>query len=373
MPPRFRALLIAGCVTAATLAFPLAARAVTINYTLPCVASNFVVPPGVTSVFVEAWGAQGGSSEIPDTGVGGLGGAATATLAVTPDETLQVAVGGIGGNGDITGVAGAAGCNGGGSGGPGSVFSGGGGGGASHVHDGSDQLNRTVVAGGGGGTGGIPNGGDGGGLEGDPGEDAITASTGGTGGTQIGGGIGGSPGGVNGMAGSGGAGCDATAGGMGGGGGGGGFFGGGGGGCGGLLVGGAGGGGGGSGFVFPGAGGTLEGSVQAGNGLVRISYTVTTAVTVRSLSATATAGGVRVRWSTASERDSLGFRVYRQVNRARVRISGLLPARGGTAAASYSFLDRRAPKGSSVRYWIQEVGVDGSRSWYGPARVSRRI
>ncbi len=40
-------------------------------------------------------------------------------------------------------------------------------------------------------------------------------------------------------------------------------------------------------------------------------------------------------------------------------------------AGSYSFLDRRAPKGTSVRYWIQEVAVDGSRIWYGPARVPR--
>ena len=96
---------------------------------------------------------------------------------------------------------------------------------------------------------------------------------------------------------------------------------------------------------------------------------ISTAVTFRSLAASQTGRGVLVRWRTASELDSLGFHVYREVNGRRVRISSrLIVAKG---SGSYSFLDRRAPKGTSVRYWIQEVAVDGSRIWYGPARVPR--
>ena len=94
-----------------------------------------------------------------------------------------------------------------------------------------------------------------------------------------------------------------------------------------------------------------------------------TAVTFRSLSATATSKGVSVRWRTASQSRTLGFRVYREVNGRRVRVTPrLIPAIG---RRSYSFLDRNAAQQRSARYWIQVVGVDGSTNWYGPARVSR--
>jgi hypothetical protein len=86
----------------------------------------------------------------------------------------------------------------------------------------------------------------------------------------------------------------------------------------------------------------------------------------RWASATRTKQGVLVRWRTASEVDALGFNVYRAVQGKRLRANAhLLPARG---ASAYSFLDRRAPKATSLRYWIQLVNLDGSRSWYGPAR-----
>ena len=94
-----------------------------------------------------------------------------------------------------------------------------------------------------------------------------------------------------------------------------------------------------------------------------------TAVTLRSLSAVRGAKGVTVRWRTASEVETLGFHVYREVNGKRVRVNRTLIA--GKGRGSYSFLDPGAPRGKTVRYWIQEVAADGSRSWYGPARVAR--
>ena len=97
--------------------------------------------------------------------------------------------------------------------------------------------------------------------------------------------------------------------------------------------------------------------------------TPATAVTFRSLAATRSSNGVLVRWRTASETDTLGFHVYRQVNGKRVRVNGTLIAAKGRAG--YSFLDRKAPKGKSVRYWVQVVNLDGTRSWHGPARVVR--
>jgi hypothetical protein len=89
------------------------------------------------------------------------------------------------------------------------------------------------------------------------------------------------------------------------------------------------------------------------------------AVTMRSLRATATRRGILVRWRTASEVDVLGFNVYRRVQGRRVRANHHLI--GAHGAGSYSFLDRRAHAG---HYWVQLVNVDGSRTWYGPARVA---
>ena len=82
-----------------------------------------------------AW--QGASGSVSGA-VGGLGGQATSTVAVTPGEDLSVMVGGVG-------VGGNGGFNGGGS----SLIAGGGG--ASDVRQGGSHLEHRVVVGGGGG------------------------------------------------------------------------------------------------------------------------------------------------------------------------------------------------------------------------------
>jgi hypothetical protein len=200
---------------------------------------TWIVPPGVTSVSVDARGAQGGGNPSAATPEGGKGGRVQTTLSVTPGETLTIFVGGRGG--DLTGPnnAGPGGFNGGGTGGTDNVdFNGpaGGGGGASDVRQGgNDVAHRVVVAGGGGGaecctldSGGL--GGAGGGLTGMPGgSKPFTAAPGG-GGTQFSGGAGGSGCNGSGTAGSFGQGGVGGNGNRAGGGGGGGYYGGGGGG-----------------------------------------------------------------------------------------------------------------------------------------------
>lgn len=53
----------------------------------------------------------------------------------------------------------------------------------------------------------------------------------------------------------------------------------------------------------------------------------------------------------------------------RVRVNArLIPGKG---RGLYSFLDRKAPKAKTVRYWVQVINLDGSRSWHGLARVLR--
>ena len=243
--------------------------------TLPFVGSDessFVVPAGVTSITIAAYGAAGGAGT--DGTAGGLGGRTTVTVRVTPGETLRVLVGGQGGAGGPA-VRGTAGVIGGGSGGLDGLASGGGGGSGSGVARGEEVL---VVAGGagggGGGSAGVPAGagGAGGGVTGGAGGSPVQANspTGGGGGTANAGGAGGTgattvPAGLSGRIGSGAAaftggdGADGTAAGAGGGGGGG-------------LFGGGGGGGGNGGAYRAGAGGG-GGSSYAGVGATDVVHT----------------------------------------------------------------------------------------------------
>ena len=78
-----------------------------------------------------------------------------------------------------------------------------------------------------------------------------------------------------------------------------------------------------------------------------------------------------MRWRTASEFDTLGFNVFRQVRGKRVKLNRrLIPARNSLVGRAYSYRDRRAPRASSLRYWLQVVDLDGTRTWRGPIRVS---
>src|SRR5205823_13832347 len=111
----------------------------------------------VCSITVDALGAEGAANSSTNSlggSIPGLGGEATATIPVTPGETLSVMVGGQGEPGVNGSGPGAGGFNGGGSGGAttGGIGSnpGSGGGGASDIRRGTDRL---VVAGGGGGAG----------------------------------------------------------------------------------------------------------------------------------------------------------------------------------------------------------------------------
>jgi hypothetical protein len=146
---------------------------------------TFAVPEGVTSISVKAWGAGGGgggAGQVAYPGAGGGGGFAQGTITVTPNETLNILVGGGGEGGS---GADCSHC----------VGGGGGGGGHSGVLRGATEL--IIAAGGGGGGGGDNNihsgdagaGGPGGGTVGVDGErsenwNATAISYGGGGGTQ---------------------------------------------------------------------------------------------------------------------------------------------------------------------------------------------
>ncbi|MFN6076521.1 MAG: T9SS type A sorting domain-containing protein [Fluviicola sp.] len=181
----------------------LEAQTSTFNYTGGI--QTYTVPCGVDSIFIQAWGAQGGSGATGGNsatgGTGALGGYAEGWLLTTPGDILNVFVGG-------QGTAPTGGFNGGGNGGSTNA---GGGGGASDVRfGGTAESNRLLVAGGGGGGGRAGceqttvdggNGGNGGGDVGQDGADAPTS------GGVAGGGKGGNFGAIAGASGPAGQGC----------------------------------------------------------------------------------------------------------------------------------------------------------------------
>ena len=154
-------------------------------YSYTGVEQTYTVPAGVTAVTITAVGAPGGSgprntntTPTPGAYPGGDGASVTATVAVTPGETLYVEVGGPGGSTDcsLDPVVSPAFNGGGGNG------CGGGGGGASDVRTCSISTcslssadTRLVVAGGGGGGGGAAHGCVGG-AGGQAGDTAVTGA-----------------------------------------------------------------------------------------------------------------------------------------------------------------------------------------------------
>jgi hypothetical protein len=95
-----------------------------------------------------------------------------------------------------------------------------------------------------------------------------------------------------------------------------------------------------------------------------------TAVTMRTLSAIRSRGGVLVRWRTGTEAELLGFQVYRSRRQGWQRLTRrLIAAKGSMSGASYRFLDRTAMGGVAYRYRIKAVDRDGGADWFGPVHV----
>lgn len=83
-----------------------------------------------------------------------------------------------------------------------------------------------------------------------------------------------------------------------------------------------------------------------------------------------------IQLNTGREVHSLGFNLYREQNGQKVKLNSSLLAgtallAGGktTLTAGYVHTWSDAPSGasSSARYWVEEVDLNGQRSWYGPA------
>ncbi len=97
--------------------------------------------------------------------------------------------------------------------------------------------------------------------------------------------------------------------------------------------------------------------------------TALTAVTVSDLTATLEPNDVLVQWNDGYEPSSLGFYVYRSDGTgARVQLNGAVISGGalGAGASSFSWRDTSPGWDGAVSYWVEDVGLDGSATWYGP-------
>jgi hypothetical protein len=104
-----------------------------------------------------------------------------------------------------------------------------------------------------------------------------------------------------------------------------------------------------------------------------------TAVTLESFGVTRSGSKANIAWRTTSERNTVGFYVYRaqgqlagsQIPSAAIRVGNLTVASGTpSSGASYSLIDAFATASSSYTYWLVEVEVDGRENVYGPATIS---
>jgi hypothetical protein len=196
-----------GCSSTTTHAVYISNTPVTQTFSYTGATQTFVVPAGVTSIKIEAWGAEGGmgrnNGSLANAGKGGY---VYGEKTVVPGSTLYINVGGKGTDAISSSSCCAGGWNGGGLGAYGPPWSGnyvgGGGGGASDVRLGGTALSdRIIVAGAGaggsyyidskGGDGAYSTGGDGtrsGSTEAACGRGG-TQSAGGAGGTDTGNGL----------------------------------------------------------------------------------------------------------------------------------------------------------------------------------------
>ena len=81
---------------------------------------------------------------------------------------------------------------------------------------------------------------------------------------------------------------------------------------------------------------------------------------------------VMIRWVTAMELDTAGFRLLRsatgRIDDAIIVTPTLIRARGGPGhGATYEWRDTTAPPGAAYTYWLEEVETTGRVNRYGPA------
>ena len=112
-------------------------------------------------------------------------------------------------------------------------------------------------------------------------------------------------------------------------------------------------------------------------GITAIEFTAAssiTAVKVNAFTASADGGGNAIELKTGRDVNNLGFNLYRESDGQRVKLNDSLLAgtafmggAGTTFTAGQSRHWRDVGAGAGAAYWLEEVDLNGTRSWYGPA------
>ncbi len=103
-------------------------------------------------------------------------------------------------------------------------------------------------------------------------------------------------------------------------------------------------------------------------------YPLPTAVDLASFSAEPQGEMVIVTWETASERDNLGFNLYRAnaSGGERIRLNDRMifsESPGSTVGSRYQFVDRSAEPGATYHYWLEDIDLSGAGTMNGPVAV----
>ena len=115
-----------------------------------------------------------------------------------------------------------------------------------------------------------------------------------------------------------------------------------------------------------------NGGSLATNATTTVAAPPPTAVELRSFTATREPGGVRLRWSTAMERENLGFNLYRAASAdgARTLLTAtLIPGSGTSAGRDYERLDTGVAAGQDYWYWLDDVSWSFVSRLHGPVAV----
>ena len=118
---------------------------------------------------------------------------------------------------------------------------------------------------------------------------------------------------------------------------------------------------------------SLSGRLSTGGGRLNVCRAiegcapVPTGVSLRSFSASRHANAVVLDWRSATERDTLGFNLFRHARGTSVRLNQTLirSAFGGTTRGyryRYTWTDRLG-RGRPAEYRLQSVGLSGRRTW----------
>ena len=124
---------------------------------------------------------------------------------------------------------------------------------------------------------------------------------------------------------------------------------------------------------------SLSEEIEWAIGAVAIKPVNATLVELSSFTASEEKEGVLLEWRTGFEVDNLGFHLYQEEGGRKVRItpeliggSAFLVAQGTplTAGHSYRWWDREGS--ASARYWLEDIDLDGERTWHGPVQAERK-